>query len=81
MARHPARETVTHRRAVSGLAWMEVGGDPAEMEEHVGREVFARLPLRFCDRPGGLYGVGLATNDGDDIVIRKKAGAPLMRRS
>jgi hypothetical protein len=78
MARHPARTTVKHRRRVSGVAWMEVGGDPAEMEAHVGPEVFARLPLRFCDGAGGLYAVGLSTDDGDEIVIRKRSAASLL---
>ena len=81
MARHPSRVALAHGRPISGVAWMEVGGDPAELENHVGSDVFARLPLRFRDGPGGLYGVGLATSDGDEIVIRKDAGAPLLQRS
>lgn len=62
LTRHPARlAPMDHERPLREIAWLEVGGDPAEVEEHVGAETFAALPLRFVDGPAGLHGVGLAT--------------------
>ncbi|TDB81287.1 VOC family protein [Actinomadura sp. KC216] len=77
MARHPARRApMDHERPLRGIGWLEVGGDPAELEEHVGAETFAALPLRFVDGPAGLYGVGLTTRDGEEIALRAPSGAP-----
>ena len=78
---HPARTAVNHRRPFTGVAWMEVGGDPAVMEEHVTSEVFERLPLRFVDQPPGLYAVGIGTEDGDEVVIRGASSVPHIRNA
>ena len=78
--RHPARTPVDHRRAFTGVAWMEVGGDPAVMEEHVTSEVFERLPLRFVDQPPGLYAVAIGTEDGDEVVIRASSATSILPR-
>jgi len=76
MDQHPARRTpMTHERPVRGIAWLEIGGDPAEVEEHIGTETFAALPLRFVDKEAGLYGVGILTEDGEEIAIRAEPGA------
>ena len=75
--RHPARTPVNHRRNFTGVTWMEVGGDPAVMEEHVTSEVFERLPLRFVDQPPGLYAVAIGTDDGDEVVIRASSAASI----
>ena len=74
---HPARSRpVNHRRAFTGVTWMEVGGDPAAMEKHVTSEVFERLPLRFVDQSPGLYAVAIGTEDGDEVVIRASNATP-----
>jgi Glyoxalase-like domain len=76
---YPSRErTVEHRRPLREIAWLEVGGDARELEEHVGTATFDSLPLRFVDRPAGLYGVGLKTVDGDEIAIRKESAVPYL---
>ena len=77
-SRHPARTAVDHRRDFTGVSWMEVGGDPAVMEEHVTPEVFERLPLRFVDETPGLYAVAIGTEDGDEVVIRASNATPLI---
>lgn len=77
---HPSRVQVNHRRPFTGVAWMEVGGDPAAMEAHITPEVFARLPLRFVDQPPGLYAVAVGTEDGDEVVIRASSSVPLFER-
>ena len=74
---HPCRTAVNHRRNFAGVTWMEVGGDPDVMEEHVTSEVFERLPLRFVDQPSGLYAVAIGTEDGDEVVIRASSATSL----
>ncbi|MFB4320276.1 VOC family protein [Actinomadura sp. 21ATH] len=77
LERHPARlSPMDHERPLREISWLEVGGDPAELEEHVGAETFAALPLRFVGGPAGLRGVGLATRDGAEIALRAPSGAP-----
>ncbi|SDT18100.1 VOC family protein [Jiangella sp. DSM 45060] len=77
LTQHPARRTpMDHERPVREIAWLELGGDSAELEQHIGSETFAALPLRFVDAPAGLYGVGLTTADGDEIAVRAPSGAP-----
>lgn len=79
MAQHPARRSrAAHRRPLTALAWLQVGGDPAELEDHIGSETFASLPLRCVERPTGLYGVGITTTDGDEIAIRADSAAPAL---
>jgi hypothetical protein len=77
----PARRSpVQHRRPLAAVAWLEVGGDPAELEDHIGSETFASLPLRVVDGPRGLHGVGLSTADGDEIALRAESAAPDLAR-
>ena len=79
LAEHPSRRhPVVHERPLAGVAWLEVGGDPEVLAEHVGPETFAALPLRFVDRPAGLYGIGLAPVDGDEIALRADSAAPAL---
>ncbi|WP_158566669.1 VOC family protein [Actinomadura craniellae] len=77
LEQHPARRApLTHERPLHEISWLEVGGDPAHLEEHIGTETFTALPLRFVDGPAGLYGVGLTTHDGEEIALRAPSGAP-----
>ncbi|MEV5824170.1 hypothetical protein AB0L25_01190 [Spirillospora sp. NPDC052242] len=55
---------------------IRLGGDPAEVEEHIGAETFAALPLRFVDGPAGLRGLGLTARDGAEIALRAPSAAP-----
>jgi hypothetical protein len=77
MSGHPSRRPVEHRRRLTGVAWLEVGGDPAVMERHIGVEAMAGLPLRFVDAPGGLYALAIETADGDEVVVRRPTAAGL----
>lgn len=77
MAAHPARVPVAHRHEPLEISWLELGNDPAEVEEHIGAETFAALPLRFAEGDPGLLAIGIATADGGEIVIRKQSAAPL----
>jgi hypothetical protein len=70
MAQHPSRVKVKHAFDPQGVAWLEVGGKPSEVEAWVGKETFARLPLRFVDRPVGLFAVAVAKPGGGEVVIR-----------
>jgi hypothetical protein len=77
LADHPSRRhPPAHEPPLAEVAWLEVGGDPQVLEDHVGAETFAALPLRFVDRPAGLYGLGLDTVGGDTIAIRAESAAP-----
>jgi hypothetical protein len=79
LAEHPSRRHPPgHHRPLARVAWLEVGGDPAELEDHIGPETFAALPLRFVDRPAGLHGLGLTTDDGDEIALRAPSAAPAL---
>lgn len=79
MAVHPSRRhAVEHRKPLRRIAWLEVGGEPSVFEKHLGSETFESLPLRFVDRPTGLYGVGLTTVDGEEIAIRRESAAPAL---
>lgn len=74
---HAARRTpMTHERPLLAVAWLELGGDPAEVEEHIGTETFQALPLRFVSDVPGLHGVGLTTRDGEEIAVRAPSAAP-----
>ncbi|MEO3803019.1 VOC family protein [Nonomuraea sp. B1E8] len=76
MSRHPARTApMTHERPLVAVAWLEIGNDPAEVEEHLGKETFDALPLRFVSGGPGLHGVGLRTEDGEEIAVRAASGA------
>lgn len=79
LAEHPSRRhPPSHSRPLAGIAWLEVGGDPLDLEDHIGPETFTALPLRFVDRPAGLYGLGLTTQDGEEIAIHANSAAPAL---
>lgn len=62
---HPAATPVEHRGTRAGIAWVEVGGDPAILGERLGDH---DLPIRTVGGKPGLRRVAIAT-DGDDIVL------------
>ncbi|GAA2880387.1 VOC family protein [Nonomuraea rubra] len=73
---HPARRApMAHERPLLAVAWLELGGDPDEVEDHLGPETFQALPLRFVGGTPGLRGLGLTTEDGAEIAIRAASGA------
>ena len=63
---HPSRTMVNHRARPSGIAWIEVGGDEAELNHWLGGE---SLPVRVVDGPPGVRAIGIRT-DGGEVVIR-----------
>lgn len=66
---HPASTPVDRHQPVSGIAWVEVAGDPERVARWCGPD--AALPVRV--RPGApaLLAVGLAATDGrPDIELR-----------
>lgn len=76
MDSHPTRwGTGEHRKPLHRIAWLEVGGEAPVYREHLGEETFESLPLRFVDRPYGLYGLGIDAGDGHEIAIRRGSAA------
>lgn len=79
MSVHPSRRhPAEHREPLQEIAWLEVGGEPAELEQHLGGATFENLPLRFVDRPTGLYGLGITTAGGNEVALRRRSGAPAL---
>ena len=59
---HPARMPVDHKTAVTGIAWIELQGDP----ERIARWCKGGdLPLRVTEGPSAVLAVGLSTADGE----------------
>ena len=65
----PGAGQAAHRVAPSGIAWLELGGDEAEVRDFLGPEG-EHLPLRFVGGAAGVRAVAIATDDGE-IVIRR----------
>ena len=62
--RHPGRMPVEHVARPQGIAWVGVGGDPAELGEWLGGE---SLPLRF-QGPPGVNALGIAAGAGEIVI-------------
>ncbi len=62
---HPGRGVVEHRRPVTGIAWLELGGDPPRLASWLGPHA---LPLRPVDAPG-VHRVAVAVAGDEPIVI------------
>ncbi len=63
---HPGKATAAHRVALHGLSWVEIGGDPAQVWEWIGRN---DLPIRFVSGSPGIRAAGITTAAGE-IVLR-----------
>jgi hypothetical protein len=59
--RHPGAATAAHRVPVEGIAWVEVGGDRAELAAWIGSD---DVPLRVVEGPTGVRRVAVATTSG-----------------
>jgi len=63
---HPGAGRLAHPSGASGIAWVEIAGDPAAFE---GWTDGADLPVRFVrDGPPGIRAVGLVTPHGESVV-------------
>ena len=62
--RHPERMPAEHRARPEGIAWVGVGGDPAELGEWLGGE---SLPVRF-QGPPGVNALGIAAGAGQIVI-------------
>lgn len=75
---HGSRARVEHRVEPAGISWLEVGGDEQQLRAWFGPEGEA-LPLRFAGGSPGIRAMGIATEDGDEIVLRPSAGSLRVR--
>jgi hypothetical protein len=64
--RHPSMEPVDHGTEPCGIAWLEVGGDPARVASWTDH---ADLPVRVVDADEGPRALGVTTSEGE-VVLR-----------
>lgn len=64
-ADHPGRDPAAHRAAPSGIAWVEVSGDPALIGRWLGH---ADLRVRIRLGDPAFLSVGIATDTGDLVL-------------
>jgi hypothetical protein len=62
---HPGRTRAGHGIRVDGIAWVEVGGDPARLAEWLGE---ANPAIRVVDAGPGLRRVALSAADGELVI-------------
>jgi Glyoxalase-like domain len=63
---HPGRTEVAHRVQPRGVGWIEVSGNPDEVQAYLGDE---HLPVRARPGPPGVLAVGIETDRGE-VVLR-----------
>ena len=73
MTLHPSGQPVEpypglHRP--TGLSWIEMGGTEQEMSDWLGVPA-STLPMKFNGKTKGIYAVGVSTEDGVEVVIRR----------
>ena len=64
--RHPGAAPLEHRVPVTGISWVEMGGDVSRVRDWLGGE---DLPIRPIDGDPGVRAVALSTADGSEIVL------------
>ena len=62
---HPGRAIAGHRVQPEGIAWVEVQGDEAAIEEWVGDD---ELRVRVRPGPPAVLAVGIATREGEIVL-------------
>jgi hypothetical protein len=65
-SQHPGRDPAPHRNAPSGIQWVEIGGDPAQLARWLGDA----LPgLRVVPGAPGVRALAIRTEAGE-VVLR-----------
>lgn len=64
-ADHPARMPANHPSGATGIAWVEVGGDPREVQQWVGSD---EAQLRLIGGEPGLGRFAVATPGGEVVL-------------
>lgn len=62
---HPGRAVADHTTTPAGLAWVDLGGDPTEVDEWLGPH---DLDLRVVRGAQGVQRIGIATTDGEIVL-------------
>ena len=60
----------------TGISYIEMGGTEKEMSDWLGIPA-STLPMKFNGKAKGVYAVAVKTEDGQEIVIRRKNAADL----
>ena len=63
---HPGRGSAAHRADVTGIAWVELAGDPATLGDWTGG---ADVPFRMIEGAPGIRAVGIATAEGRELRL------------
>lgn len=64
---HPGAAPAEHRVPAEGIAWAEVGGDEARLDDWLGG---AEVPIRVAGGDPRVHAVGIGLRDGGEIVLR-----------
>jgi hypothetical protein len=67
-ADHPGRTVVEHRRAPTGIEWVELGGDEERLASWLGPHE-DELPLRHVDGRPGPHRVAITMTEGATIML------------
>ena len=62
---HPGLAPAQHRIRPTGLAWVELSGDPDRLAGWLGGE---EAPVRWAQGPPGVRAAGIATEQGDIVL-------------
>ena len=64
-SRHPGSQAVKHPSGALGIAWVEIGGDPARVQDWLGEDVAA---IRLVGGAPGLRALAVITPDGESVI-------------
>ena len=62
--------TAQHRVQPEGISYIELSGDPGSMKDWLGVEHANAFPLRWVPGSSGIHAVGIATADGNTLVLK-----------
>jgi hypothetical protein len=62
-------DAADHEVSPSGIAWIELSGDPGRLAKWLGR---IEAPIRFTQGKPGIHAIGVSTDDGE-LVVRAEA--------
>ena len=63
-------DAAVHLIEATGIAWIEVSGDPGRLREWLGG---IEAPIRFTQGPPGIHAIGVSTDDGELVVRAESA--------
>ncbi|KAA9162647.1 VOC family protein [Amycolatopsis acidicola] len=68
---NPDRGAAEHGERGAGVTRLEIGADAAELREHIGAELFDRLPLEVVPGKPGVHAITVRTESGHEVTLRR----------